>query len=134
MKHHLTPKNWWVHQCWLESAGGQNPSLKKCWKWFKHLKSHWYFGTEMYCAPNGLIRQEINKIYPKNKNKNLYKTPLTHSNFYQRGCSVITQISKSVTRSLKFNPRGPQRGNSIDLIKLLFGTMTFIDFTLKYNI
>ena len=38
----------------------------------------------------------------------------------KRTCSVLTQISKSVTRSLIFYPKGPQRGNSIELVKLLF--------------
>ena len=43
----------------------------------------------------------------------------------QRTCSVLTQICKSVTRSLNFYPRGPQRGNSIELVELLYWTMAF---------
>ena len=39
---------------------------------------------------------------------------------FQRTCSVFTQISKSVTRSLILCPRGLQRGNSIELVELLF--------------
>ena len=38
----------------------------------------------------------------------------------QRTCSVLTQICKSVTRSLIFYPRGPQRGNSIEFVEILF--------------
>ena len=45
--------------------------------------------------------------------------------FTYRTCSVLTQICKSVTRSLIFYPRGPQRGNSIELAELLFWTMAF---------
>ena len=44
-------------------------------------------------------------------------------------CSVLTQIYKSVTRSPIFNLRVPQRGNSIELVELLFWTIIFSRFT-----
>ena len=41
------------------------------------------------------------------------------------GYSVLTQICKF----LNFYQRGPQGGNSIELVEILFETMTFLHFT-----
>ena len=46
-----------------------------------------------------------------------------------KACSVLTQIFKSVTRSLIFYPWGPERRNSIELVEILFGTMNFFHFS-----